>query len=382
MQFQLTTLLLIILSACNLLTLAVLLFRSGSRLTHLFHRQEQSLLKTLHEAHMSSDKYLKDNLHEHMRTMQNQVLSILKHNAETIGKEVDKLTQKTEKQLDKISGQVEKRLTEGFQKTNETFTQVIQRLAIIDRAQKEITELSSSVVDLQGILADKKARGAYGEVQLSALVANTIPDAAYSLQHTLSNGKRVDCLLQLPEPTGNVAVDAKFPLESYRQLTETNPTTEQPGIVQQFRKDIKKHIDDIASKYIISGETSDGAVMFIPAEAVFAEIHAHHTDVVEYAQRKKVWLVSPTTMMAVLTTARAVLKDAATRKQVHIIQEHLTYLAKDFSRFQDRMDQLARHIEQAHNDVNKVSTSAKKISSRFERIERVEIDEADVELLE
>jgi len=151
---------------------------------------------------------------------------------------------------------------------------------------------------------------------------------------------------------------------------------------KQFKKDIKKHIGDIAKKYIIEGETSDGAVMFIPAEAVFSEIHAHHYELVESAQRARVWLVSPTTLMAVLTTARAVLKDSATRKQVHLIQDHLIVLAKDFSRFQTRMNHLSKHIEQANKDVNDVNASARKISSRFEKIEKVElVDEAAEQLL-
>ncbi|KRT56709.1 DNA recombination protein RmuC, partial [endosymbiont of Ridgeia piscesae] len=183
-------------------------------------------------------------------------------------------------------------------------------------------------------------------------------------------------------PTGNVVIDAKFPLESYqRMMDDTQSESERLQAQRQFRQDIRKHIDDIASKYIIEGETSDGAVMFIPAEAVFAEIHAHFPDLVEEAFRRRVWLVSPTTMMAILTTARAVLKDAATREQVHIIQEHLRELSKDFGRFQSRMDKLATHISQAHTDVNNVNISARKITGRFEKIERVELqDEAKPEL--
>jgi DNA recombination protein RmuC len=203
-----------------------------------------------------------------------------------------------------------------------------------------------------------------------------MPESGFSLQHTLSNGRRADCVLFLPDPTGNVAIDAKFPLESYqRMLDDTLAESDRQQAQRQFRLDIKKHMEDIAARYIIPGETSDGAVMFIPAEAVFAEIHAHFPELVEEAFRKRVWLVSPTTMMAILTTARAVLKDAATREQVHIIQDHLRALSKDFDRFQGRMDNLARHIGQAHQDVSDVNVSARKISSRFEKIERVELEE-------
>jgi DNA recombination protein RmuC len=300
----------------------------------------------------------------------------LVQHADSLGRRVAQLTDSTDRRLQEISGQVEKRLNEGFEKTTETFTQVLTHLSRIDEAQKRITELSSNVVSLQEVLSDKRSRGAFGEVQLNALVRNVMPEAGFALQHTLSNGKRADCLLFLPDPTGNVVIDAKFPLEAYQRLQDQRLGEAERGRVQrQFRQDIRKHIDDIAAKYIIPGETSDGAVMFIPAEAVFAEIHARFPDLVEEAFRKRVWLVSPTTMMAILTTARAVLKDAATREQVHIIQQHLRDLSRDFDRFQNRMERLASHISQAHTDVNHVNISARKISSRFERIEKVELDE-------
>ncbi len=290
-----------------------------------------------------------------------------------------------QERLQEISGQVEKRLDKGFEKTTATFTDVVKRLALIDEAQKKITELSGNVVSLQEVLTDKRARGAFGEVQMGALVGNIMPESSYALQHTLSNGKRADCVLFLPEPTGDIAIDSKFPLDSYQRMMDPDaPEHERIAAEKQFRLDIRKHIKDIADKYIIPGETADGAIMFIPAEAVFAEIHAHQPELVEEAQRARVWLVSPTTMMAVLTTARAVLKDSATRKQVHLIQEHLVNLSKDFERFRKRMDNLSRHIRQANKDVEEVNTSAKKISSRFDKIEKVELadEEEAVEMLE
>ena len=276
--------------------------------------------------------------------------------------------------LKEISGQVERRLCEGFEKTTATFTDIVKRLALIDEAQKKITDLSHNIVSLQEILSDKRARGAFGEVQLSILLHNTLPAENFSLQYSLANGKRADCILFLPPPTGNIVVDAKFPLENYQKLA--NPElnqTERLTAKQQFRQDVRKHIQDIADKYIIPGETADGAMMFIPAESIFACIHAEYPDLVELSQHTKVWLVSPTTFMAILTTARAVIKDAATRKQIHIIQEHLIMLSKDFERFQHRMDNLAKHINQAHEDVEAVHISSKKISSRFSSIERVDL---------
>jgi DNA recombination protein RmuC len=305
-----------------------------------------------------------------------RVEEALARSSEDLGKRVDGLTTRTDERLKEISGQVEQRLAKGFEKTTETFTRVLEHLSRIDEAQKKITELSSNVVSLQEVLTDKRSRGAFGEVQLAGLVRNVMPEGSFALQHTLSNGTRVDCLLRLPEPTGNVAIDAKFPLESYKRLADpdlSEPERQLAG--RQFVVDIKKHIKDISEKYLIAGETADGAVMFLPAEAIFAEIHARYPELVEEAQRARVWLVSPTTLMAVLTTARAVLKDEATRKQVHIIQDHLRRLSTDFGRFQQRMDKLSVHIAQAHKDVEQVNTSARKISSRFEKIEKVELEE-------
>ena len=320
-------------------------------------------------------KSLLESLQSGMTNIQKQVGEHLTRNSEDIGKKMEGLTKKTDQRLQEISGQVEKRLAEGFEKTTATFGDILKRLALIDEAQKKITELSINVVGLQEILADKSSRGAFGEVQLHSLVSNVLPEANYQLQYTLPNGKIADCVLFLPEPTGMLAIDSKFPLEAYRRMTDVDATEfDRKAAEKQFKQDIQKHVQDISEKYILPGTTSDGAVMFIPAEAVFAEIQAHHADLVDKAHAARVWMVSPTTLWAIVNTARAVLKDAATKEQVHIIQEHLTFLAKDFDRFQDRMNNLAKHIKQAHEDVDNVNISANKISSRFEKIERVELE--------
>lgn len=321
-------------------------------------------------------KILQDTLQKGMQETRMTVKEALNDYASDLGKRVEQLTITTDNRLKEINQQVEKRLASGFEKTTETFSDVIKRLALIDAAQKKITELSNNVMSLQDILNDKRSRGAFGEVQLSALIRNVLPENNFSFQHTFTNGKRADCVLFLPDPTGNVVIDAKFPLENFRVMMDNSASEHaRKQAEQQFRIDIKKHVQDIADKYIIPGETSDGAMMFIPAEAVFAEIHGHYPELVEFAQRSKVWMVSPTTMMAVLTTARAVLKDAATKEQVHIIQKLLQTLSTDFDRFQKRMDNLARHITQAHDDIGEVHTSAKKITQRFEQIEQVELDD-------
>lgn len=312
-----------------------------------------------------------------------ELAKTLAQSSEQMTKRIDGLTTATDKRLQDISGQVEKRLTEGFEKTTKTFSDILQRLALIDDAQKKITELSTNVVSLQEVLADKRSRGAFGEVQLNALIRNVLPEQSFKLQHTLSNGKIADCVLFLPEPTGNVVIDSKFPLESYQRMMDNESgELERKVALRQFKADIKKHINDISEKYLIDNETADGAIMFIPAEAIFAEIHGHQSDLVEFANKKRVWLASPTTLMAILTTARSVLKDEATRQQVHIIQAHLADLAKDFDRFKGRFANLAKHIDQAACDVKQIHTSANKISNRFEKIEQVELAAEELELLE
>ncbi len=288
------------------------------------------------------------------------------------------LTKTTDSRLEQISGKVSERLEEGFKKTNETFTQVMARLATIDEAQKKIDGLTTNVVSLQALLGDKRARGAFGEVQLETLVRNILPhnpaQPVYAMQYRLSNGARVDCALFLPEPTGTVAVDSKFPLENYHRMLDAGTSEiERAAAQKQFKLDVRKHIDDIAAKYIIPNETAEGAVMFVPAEAVFAEIHGYHPDLVDYAWQKRVWIVSPTTMMAILNTARAVIKDVETRKQVHIIKDELAKLSKDFNRFDARMKKLADHIRQAHEDAEEVHKSSQKITRRFQQIEAVEL---------
>jgi DNA recombination protein RmuC len=316
-----------------------------------------------------------EKLIEQGRAEQTLLQDTLKGMSGQFNERVHQLSQTVDGRLNEISGKVAERLDEGFKKTNETFTSVMSRLAVIDEAQKKFEGLATNVVSLQEILGDKRSRGAFGEIQLEALVRNSLPPDAYAFQHVLASGARADCVLVLPEPTGRVCVDSKFPLENYsRMFDDSLATSERDAARRQFKADVRKHVDDIAAKYIVAGETSDGAVMFLPAEAVFAEIHAYHPDLVEHAQKKRVWLTSPTTLMAVLNTARAVIRDSETRRMAHVIKDELSKLAKDFARFDERMKKLATHIEQASKDVSDVRISSDKISKRFAQIERVELE--------
>lgn len=321
---------------------------------------------------------LRNGLSEQGMLQQNLLKTALQTTTQSLTQSIEALTKIVDTRLEEMSGKVSERLEAGFKKTNETFVSVMARLATIDEAQKKIDGLSVNVVSLQELLGDKRSRGAFGEVQLEGLIRNVLPNSSFAMQHTFSNGARVDCALFLPEPTGTVAVDSKFPLENYHRMTDSgHGDLIQAQAAKLFKADVKKHIDDISSKYIIANETSDGAVMFIPAEAVFAEIHAYHRDVVDYAMQKRVWMVSPTTLMAVLNTARAVLKDVEMRKQVHIIKDELGKLSKDFDRFDTRMKKLADNIRQAHENAQDVHISSQKISRRFAQIEKVELAQAE-----
>ena len=335
------------------------------------------------QGQLGNHNLISQTIQRHMTDVREQMNVSFKQHTQSLTSHLHSLTEEIRNHLHNLTHQVNHKLTEGFEKTSATFTDVVVRLKMIDEAQKKMTELSTQVVSLQDILVDKQARGAFGEVQLTTLISNMIPPSHFRMQHTLSNQKRADCLLLLPEPTGNIVIDSKFPLETYQKLmSNTTGQSEKKSLQQQFRQDVQKHIKDIADKYIIAGETTDSAVMFIPAEAIFSEIHANYPEVIALSQRLKVWLVSPSTLMAVLTTARAVLKDDATRQQVHIIQKHLHSLAEDFQRFEKRMDKLSRHIDQAHQDVGEVATSAKKITQQFRKIESVDLLIPEKELIE
>lgn len=360
----------IILGIALAAVIGIIAFILKLNLLDQLHRFKLEIVEQLTSKHslqqsqqLQSQKALQDTLRE-----------TLSHHSQELSKSVENLTKTAETKLQQVNSIVEQRLNEGFAKTTETFADIAKRLILIDDAQRKLTDLSNNVLGLQEILADKRSRGAFGEVQLNNLIQNLLPAANFALQHQLSNGLRCDCILFLPAPTGNVVVDAKFPLENFQRYNSLEVgEVDKKKFMQTFVQDVKKHINDIAIKYIVPGETSNGAIMFIPAEAIFAEIHSKFPELVAISHAKNVWLASPTTMMAILTTACAVLKDNATREHVHYIQEHLRALAKDFGLFNDRMEKLSRHLEMVHTDAKEIHTSANKITKRFTAIEKVEI---------
>lgn len=291
----------------------------------------------------------------------------------------EKITKSMQDKLNEISNSVRENLDQGFKKTNETFHNVIERLAKIDEAQKKIEALSTNVVSLQDVLTDKKSRGIFGEVQLNQILSSVFGDkndSVYQLQYKLTNGNICDSILFLPGSMGNMVVDSKFPLENYRRMIDLNFTEqERSEHTKEFKSNVKKHIDDIARKYIIDGETTDQAILFLPAEAIFAEINAYHHDIISYAQNKRVWLVSPTTFMATLTTIQVVLQNVERSKYTSIIHEELKKLGTEFVRYRDRWDKLAQHIDTVSKDVKDIHTTTEKITNRFESINTVKMDQ-------
>ena len=318
---------------------------------------------------------------EQTRANQELLQNTLRSMGAQITQQAETMTKTVDGRLEQISGKVNERLDEGFKKTNETFANVMARLAVIDEAQKKIDSLTTNVVSLQQVLSDKSARGAFGEVQLEALVRDTLPPGVYEFQAAVGGGReKADCVLTMPDGTTKMAIDSKFPLSNYRiSIDATQPEAARTAARKQFATDVKKHINDIATKYIQPEANADAAVMFIPSEAVFAEIIGNHADVVAQAQAQRVWLTSPTNLMALLHIVRAMIRDAEMRKQAAVIKTELGKLGTDFGRFQERMDRLATHIKQANDDAEQVQISSRKISGHFERIKSVEIDALPVE---
>lgn len=308
--------------------------------------------------------------------------------ANDIRKDFDTLDEKVERKLTEINNRVTERLDQNLEKTNKTFANVLERLSKIDEAQKKIDGLGADIVSLQSILTDKKTRGIFGEVNLQFILENAfggVNTGIYDLQHKMSNGYIADAILYAPAPLGTIAIDSKFPLENYERMTNKNLSKEERTVAEkQFKIDFKKHIDAISSKYIIPGETSNEAILFLPAEAIFAEVNAYHSDILNYAYSKKVWITSPTTLMSTLTVIEMILKNMERDKYAKIIHDELNKLSVEFARYRERWDRLARNINTVSKSVEELNTTSDKITKRFDSINRVEVDKLkneDQELL-
>ena len=302
--------------------------------------------------------------------------------SKSINNDFNEMNDKIENRLILMNDKVNSRLDENFERTNKTFTNVLERLSKIDEAQKKIDSLSSDIVSLQGVLTDKKTRGIFGEVNLEHILSNIFGSnnkKIYEIQYTLSNGTIADCILHAPEPLGNIAIDSKFPLENYQIMVDkNNNATLRNQAEKSFKQDMKKHIDAISSKYIIPTETSNQAIMFLPAEALFAEVNAYHPDIIEYAYKKRVWITSPTTLISTLTTIQVIIKNLERDKYAKVIHQELMLLDTEFKRYKDRWDKLYRSIETVSKDVKDIHTTTVKITKKFNDINQVEIDTQEI----
>ncbi len=294
-----------------------------------------------------------------------------------LNKDFTSLNDQLEKRLIAINERVNERLDQNFEKTNKTFMNVIERLSKIDEAQKKIENLSTDIVSLQSILTDKKTRGIFGEVNLKHILTSVFGeknDNIFRLQYTLSTGVIADSVIFAPEPLGTIAIDSKFPLEHYQLMVDKKTPQEMRDTYEkQFKQDMKKHIDAISSKYIIPGETADQAILFLPAEAIFAEVNAYHQDIIDYAYKKKVWITSPTTLISTLTVVEMIIKNIERDKYTSIIHEELNKLGLEFARYKERWDKLARSIQTVNKDVENISITSDKITKKFETINRVDM---------
>ena len=298
-----------------------------------------------------------------------------------LGREIindfNKMNTSLETRLDNINRKVHERIDENFEKTNKTFTNVIERLSKIDEAQKKIDNLSMDIISLENVLTDKKTRGIFGEVNLNNILYNVFGDndKLYKIQYHLPNETIADSVIFAPKPLGIIAIDSKFPLENYRMMVDKdNDDMTRKLAFKQFKMDVKKHIDAISSKYIISGVTANYAMMFLPAEAIFAEINAYHADLIDYAYKRKVWLVSPTTLISTLTMILMVIQNIERDKYANIIHEELSKLGVEFERFKDRFDKLSRSIQTVNKDVESFQITTDKIKRKFDNISNVKIN--------
>lgn len=301
-----------------------------------------------------------------------------------LNSDFNSLNERLENKINLMNDKVNERLDENFKNSNKTFVSILERLSKIDEAQKKIDSLSTDIVSLQSILTDKKTRGIFGEVNLKNILVNVFGennDKIYRIQYPFKNGVIADCVLFAPEPLGLIAIDSKFPLENYRIMVDKNNSSViRENASKHFKLDMKKHIDDISSKYIINGVTSDQAIMFLPAEAIFAEVNAYYPDLIEYAYKKRVWITSPTTLISTLTTIQVIIKNLERDKYAKVIHRELNLLSTEFNRYKERWDKLYRSIETVSKDVKEIHTTTDKITKRFDSINQVKIDGKDTEI--
>jgi DNA recombination protein RmuC len=367
-----------------LVVLAVALVVVAGVIIWVVLRREDAATKEVDqriERLVSAQGRAQENLSGQLKMLTDQQSATTAATTKAFQESSERLTKAMNDRLEQVQDRMGQSLQKSSKETAESVTKLTERLSVIDQAQQNITKLSTEVVGLQHILDDKQARGAFGEVQLEAIVEDALPATAYDFQSVLANGRRADCLIKLPNPPGSVVVDAKFPLTAYRNMLNAEDGKARAAFAKQLGEDVKKHIRDISERYIIPGETADSALMFLPSEAVYAELHAHHPAIIDASHKARVYIVSPTTMMATLTTVRAVLRDVEMRKQAGVIQTEVGTMLTDVARLSDRVSSLRKHFDQAGRDIDQIETSAGKVQTRGTRIHELDLGETEKEVL-
>lgn len=310
---------------------------------------------------------------------QTQVIQTMERRLSSVQQQMnDRLAEnalKSANALSEMQNRMQETLHGNSKRTTSSLVQLQERLAAIDKAQDNITKLSGDVLSLQDILSNKQTRGAFGEIQLHDIVAKSLPKDSYTWQATLSNGKRADCLIHLPNPPGPIVIDSKFPLEPYEALRKAATEREKAECARALRAALRTHIGAISAKYIVEGETADGAILFLPSEAVYAELHANFSDIVREGFAARVWIVSPTTCMATLNTMRAILKDARMREQAGEIRKTLRHLHRDVELVVERVDKLNTHFGQARKDLDEITTAAERAGKRATKLDNFDFEE-------
>ena len=318
-----------------------------------------------------------------LRGQLSQIVQASNQQQQTLAGQLSDQSSRMEQTLSGFRQQLGQSLQQQTQSTHDNLTKLSERLAVIDKANNQISELTGQVTQLHNILANKTERGAFGEVQLENLIKTVLPPNAYAFQVTLPNQKRADCVLKLPNPPGDIVIDSKFPLEAWHSLQNAETKAEQQAARKQLAIAVRGHVKDIQEKYIVAGTTAESACLFLPSEAVYAELHSNMPDVIEASYKARVWIVSPTTMMATLNTVRAVLRDARMREQTAIIQAEMLKLLEDVSRLDTRVDNLNRHFSQAQKDITEIQTSTTRITKRSHKITELDVsDDEDISVIE
>jgi len=322
---------------------------------HMSRRREEA---SAHEAQLSELKIRVQTLAES---------SVTRHG---------ELARAVNERLDRMTHRVGTDLNETARKTNDSIAKLNERLAVIDTAQKNLTELSTNMVSLQEVLANKQARGAFGQMRMETIVKDGLPKGAYTFQATLSNGKRPDCLLHMPNASASVVIDAKFPLEGFEAFRTARREEEKKEAARRVRIDVARHVDAMAERYFIPGETQDTAILFVPSEAIYADLCEYFSDLVQKAHRARIVICAPNMLMLAVQTMQAILKDVKMREQAHLIQREVVHLMEDTGRLRERVLDLQRHFGQANADIEKILTSSERIATRGRKIEGLEFDEA------